>query len=69
MNETELNEHLLALIDGYTNQLAQLTQGLEQMIMQKQQIDANIPLLETEVEAVTTKIKQLKEHLGIDEEE
>lgn len=69
MNETELNEHLLALIDGYTNQLAQLTQGLEQMIMQKQQIDENIPLLETEVEAVTTKIGQLKEYLGIDEEE
>ena len=69
MNETQLNEHLLALVEGYTNQLAQLTQGLEQMKMQKQQIDENIPLLETEVEVVTTKIGQLKQHLSIDEEE
>lgn len=69
MNETQLNEHLLALVEGYTNQLAQLTQGLEQMKMQKQQIDENIPLLETEVEVVTTKIGQLKQYLSIDEEE
>ena len=69
MNETQLNEHLLALVEGYTNQLAQLTQGLEQMKMQKQQIDENIPLLETEVEVVTTKIGQLKQYLSSDEEE
>jgi hypothetical protein len=69
MNETELNEHLLTLVEGYKNQLAQLIQGLEQMIMQKQQIDENIPLLETEVEVVTTKIAHLTKYLGIEEEE
>jgi prefoldin subunit 5 len=46
-----------------------LIQGLEQMIMQKQQIDENIPLLETEVEVVTTKIAHLTKYLGIEEEE
>jgi hypothetical protein len=69
MNDTELKEHMATLYDGYNNQLTQLSQGLEQMIMQKQQIDENIPLLETEVEAVTTKIAQLKKYLAIDEEE
>ena len=69
MNETELKEHMAALYDGYNNQLAQLESGLAQMIVQKQQIDENIPLLETEVKAVTMKIAQLKKYLAIDEEE
>ena len=69
MNETELKEHMTALHEGYKHQLAQLEAGLEQMLQQKEQIDTNIPLLENEVEAVGTKLKQLTQYLGIDEEE
>jgi hypothetical protein len=39
------------------------------MLQQKEQIDSNIPLLETEIELVSTKLKQVGEYLGIEEEE
>lgn len=69
MDETELKTHLANLYQGYTHQLAQLTQGLEQMLAQKEQMDTNIPLLETEIESVTSSIEKLGTFLGIDEEE
>ncbi len=69
MKKTEMNEHLTALHEGYKHQLAQLVAGLEQMLQQKEQIDSNIPLLETEIELVSTKLKQVGEYLGIEEEE
>mgnify|MGYP003658322776 FL=1 len=61
--------HLTTLQEGYKNQLAQLKQGLEQMLMQKEQIDTNIPLLETEIEAVSISLEKLGVYLGTDEEE
>ncbi len=69
MDETELKIHLTNLHQGYKNQLAQLTQGLEQMLAQKENIDSNIPLLESEIEVVTSSIEKLGVFLGIDEEE
>jgi hypothetical protein len=69
MKKTEMIEHLTALHDGYKNQLAQLTAGLEQMLAQKEQIDTNIPLLESEIELVSKKAAQVADYIGIEEEE
>ena len=69
METTELKTHLRTLHEGYKNQLAQLKQGLEQMLLQKEQIDTNIPLLETEIDAVSTSLEKLGTYLGADEEE
>lgn len=69
METTELKIHLSTLQEGYKNQLVQLKQGLEQMLMQKEQIDTNIPLLETEIEAVSISLEKLGAYLGTDEEE
>jgi len=69
MEKTELKIHLTTLQEGYKNQIVQLKQGLEQMLMQKEQIDTNIPLLETEIEAVSSSLERLGAYLGTDEEE
>ncbi len=48
--ETKKFETLLKdLKVGYTNQLAQLKGGLEQMLGQQEQLNENIPLLEAEI--------------------
>ncbi|MDB2565372.1 hypothetical protein N9X64_00485 [bacterium] len=69
MNDEDLKNHMTALYEGYKHQLTQLVAGLQQMLVQKDQLSENIPLLETEIEAVETKIEQLKKYLSIEEEE
>lgn len=54
---------------GYTNQLNQLRQGLEQMIGQKAQLEENIPLLKAEIEKVENKLSHVTNLLPDEEEE
>jgi len=68
--ETEKIETLLKdLKVGYNNQLAQLKGGLEQMLAQREQLNENIPLLQSEIEKVEDKLDEVTNLLPEEEEE
>lgn len=68
--ETEKLETLLNdLKVGYKNQLAQLKGGLDQMLAQREQLNENIPLLESEIEKVEEKLVEVTNLLPDEEEE
>ena len=68
--ETEKFETLLKdLKVGYTNQLAQLKGGLEQMLGQQEQLNENIPLLEAEIKKVEDKLDEVTNLLPEEEGE
>ena len=68
--EVEKFEELMKdLKVGYTNQLAQLKGGLEQMLGQQEQLNENIPLLEAEIKRVEDKLGEVTNLLPDEEEE
>tara|TARA_B100000900_G_C20363629_1_gene627376 strand:- start:143 stop:361 length:219 start_codon:yes stop_codon:yes gene_type:complete len=68
--ETEKIETLLKdLKVGYNNQLAQLKGGLEQMLAQREQLNENIPLLQSEIEKVENKLGEVTNLLPDEGEE
>jgi len=68
--EVEKFEELMKdLKVGYSNQLNQLKQGLEQMLAQKAQLEENIPLLKEEIEKVENKLAHVINLLPDEEEE
>jgi hypothetical protein len=69
MTNDNLKPHLTRLFEGYKAQLTQLEAGLEQMLVQQEQTTANIPLIENEISNVKGFIEEMKQELGIEEEE
>jgi hypothetical protein len=69
MTNDILKPHLTRLFEGYKAQLTQLEAGLEQMLVQKEQIATNIPLIEDEISNVKGFIEEMMQQLEIEEEE
>ncbi len=66
--DEELKELLLDLKRGYPLQMNQLQQGLDQMLAQKEQLEEQIPLLESEIEKLQKKMATLDSLMPEEEE-
>ena len=66
--DEELKELLMDLKRGYPLQMNQLQQGLDQMLAQKEQLEEQIPLLESEIEKLQKKMATLDSLMPEEEE-
>ena len=66
--DEELKDLLMDLKRGYPLQMNQLQQGLDQMLAQKEQLEEQIPLLESEIEKLQKKMATLDSLMPEEEE-